>query len=356
MHTAPAALPSATPRWQQLLPGLLFSGALACAASELGALPALQAQGVSALTLAIVLGMALGNTCYARLAPPCAAGVDFSRQTLLRLGIILYGFRLTFQDIGAVGLAGVAIDALVLTSTFALALLLGTKVFKLERNSAILIGAGSAICGAAAIMAAEPVVEGRREQVAVAVATVVVFGTLAIFLYPLLYRLNLHWQVIGAAPAAFGVYVGSTVHEVAQVVAAARAVGTQAADSAVIAKMVRVMMLAPFLMVLSAWLARGRAAGAAPGGARLAVPWFAFVFIAVVGFNSLAWLPRPVVAAVTAADTFLLAMAMAALGLGTQWSAIRRAGLKPLLLAALLFCWLVAGGAAINAGVAAMLA
>ncbi|MET3130669.1 putative integral membrane protein (TIGR00698 family) [Oxalobacteraceae bacterium GrIS 1.11] len=336
------------------LPGLFVCGALACAAIELGNLPGLQTHGVGALTLAIALGIMLGNT--ARLAPCCAAGVDFCRQNLLRLGIILYGFRLTFQDMGQVGLAGVAIDVLILCSTFWLAILLGTKVFKLERDTAILIGAGSSICGAAAIMASAPVLRSDSEAVTVAVSTVVVFGTLSIFLYPLLYQGNLAWHFLATTPATFGMYIGSTVHEVAQVVAAARSIGPDAANTAVIAKMLRVMMLAPFLLILSAWRARSDAAAAHRMPLEpLAIPWFAFAFIAVLGFNSLAWLPRAIVAGIGDADTALLAMAMAALGLTTRWAAIRRAGSRPLMLAAVLFFWLIGAGAAINCGVALLL-
>ena len=153
---------------------------------------------------------------------------------------------------------------------------------------------------------------------------------------------------------AFGVYIGSTIHEVAQVVAAGSAVGGAAADTAVIAKMVRVMMLAPFLLGLSAWLARHpdaaqRAVGAADQRAsRVTVPWFAVGFVAVVGLHSLLDLPAPVTAAATALDNLLLATAMAALGLTTQVSAIRKAGLRPLLLGLGLFGWLVVGGAALN--------
>ncbi|QKY09350.1 YeiH family protein [Janthinobacterium lividum] len=346
-------------RYGRLLPGLLLSGVIAWGAIQLGQLEWMQSHGMSALTLAIMLGIVLGNSVYGRLAPTCGAGVAFSKQTLLRLGIILYGFRLTFQDIGQVGLAGIAIDALVLASMFGLAMFLGTKVFKLERNSAILIGAGSSICGAAAVMATEPVVKGRSEDVTVAVSTVVVFGTIAIFLYPLLYQLNQGWHVLAATPSAFGVYIGSTVHEVAQVVAAGKSIGQEAANAAVIAKMVRVMMLAPFLVILSAVLARGKAKGGSGGhdkAAKLAIPWFAFIFIGVVAFNSLGLLPAGTVATITELDTVLLAMAMAALGLTTHMSAIRRAGIKPLLLAGLLFCWLIAGGAAINHVVASLFA
>ena len=153
--------------------------------------------------------------------------------------------------------------------------------------------------------------------------------------------------------ADFGVFVGSTVHEVAQVVAAGRAISPQAADAAVIAKMVRVMMLAPLLLGLSAWLARGR--GARGTRAKIAVPWFAFGFIGMVGFNSLHLLPIWLVDALVRLDTVLLAMAMAALGLTTHASALRRAGLRPMLLASLLFAWLLGGGLLVNLGVQAAL-
>ena len=355
-----------------LMPGLAISAALATTGILLGKNGWLQNHGFSALTLAIVLGMLVGNTIYPRFAAASGAGVNFSKQNLLRLGVVLYGLRLTVQDIGRVGLAGVATDAVVLGSTFALACYIGIKWLGMDRKTAMLIGAGSSICGAAAVMAAEPVVKARAEQVTVAVATVVVFGTVAIFLYPVLFELNRQWQLVPGGADGFGIYIGSTIHEVAQVVAAARSVGPHAADTAVIAKMVRVMMLAPFLIMLSAWLARDDAKRQVrvthapavnahvtlqetPVKAKLAVPWFAFAFVGVVLFNSLNLLPAGVVATTTEIDTFLLAMAMAALGLATHISSIRKAGIKPLLLALILFCWLVVGGALINRWVFALL-
>lgn len=332
----------------RLLPGLALSAVLAGSAIELGKIAWLQTHGMSALTVAILLGMVMGNTVYPALVPACGAGVGFSKQMLLRLGVIVYGFRLTFADVGRVGTAGVLIDALVLGSTFVLAVWLGTRLFKLERNTAILIGAGSAICGAAAVMATEPVVRGRAEQVTVAVSTVVVFGTLAIGLYPLLYHLNLQWQFLDTSSSSFGLYAGSTIHEVAQVVAAARSISQEAADTAVIAKMVRVMMLAPVLLMLSAYLARQKQTDATAITRRVTIPWFAFAFIGMVALNSTVLIPHAIVAQAIDIDTLLLAMAMASLGLSTHVSAIRSAGVKPLLLATLLFAWLIVGGAAIN--------
>ncbi|QBG88402.1 YeiH family putative sulfate export transporter [Xanthomonas oryzae] len=362
MHTT--AVPAH--RMRQLAPGLALTGVLACISMQLGKLGWLQANGISALTLAIVLGMLVGNTVYPRLGAKAGAGVRFSKANLLRLGIILYGLRLTFQDIGNVGWTGVAIDATVLCSTFGLACFLGMRVFGLDRNTAMLIGAGSSICGAAAVLAAEPVVRGHAEQVMIAVATVVVFGTLAMFLYPVLYHLIAHYRWFDLSPTAYGVFAGSTIHEVAQVVAAGRAVSEQAATTAVIAKMVRVMMLAPFLLALSAYLSRDsakhtealdgdRGDGDATQRSDIVIPWFALGFVAVAGLNSLALLPHALVQQVIDIDTVLLAMAMAGLGLTTHVSAIRKAGIKPLALAAILFAWLVCGGFALNVGITAVL-
>jgi uncharacterized integral membrane protein (TIGR00698 family) len=368
------AVKPGSPRGQQLtsfLPGILLTGAIAILAAEFAKGAWMQAHGIGALTLAIVGGMIAGNTVYPRISAYSASGVAFSKQILLRLGIILYGLRLTFQDIGQVGVAGVMIDAIVLSSTFALSCWAGTRLFGLNRRTAMLIGAGSSICGAAAVMATEPVVRGRAVEVSVAVSTVVAFGTLAIFIYPALYHLNdrLHWLSI--TPFAYGIFTGSTVHEVAQVVAAGKAVADTAANTAVITKLVRVMMLAPFLVLLSAYLARNSAVGAAPEADaaletvapttpsqawRGVIPWFALGFIAVAGINSLAVLPHAFVSAATDVDTLILATAMAALGVSTQVSAIRAAGIKPLGLAALLFGWLIFGGFAINSGVSALFA
>jgi uncharacterized integral membrane protein (TIGR00698 family) len=333
-------------------PGLALAAALAVAATGLAFLPAVAASGLSALTLAIVLGMIAGNTIGARLPVAVDPGIDFAKKNLLRLGIVLYGARLTFQDIAHVGIAGIVVDALVLTSTFGLACFIGTRFFGLDRKAAMLIGAGSAICGAAAVMATEPIVRARSEQVAVAVATVVVFGTVSMFAYPLLAH------ALALSPQAYGLYAGSTIHEVAQVVAAGRAITPEAADTAVIAKMVRVMMLAPFLVALSAWVARrpntdDAAVGLPP--APIVVPWFALLFVVMAGVHSTGLLPKPLVDTTIDVDTFVLAMAMAALGLTTRVSAIRTAGAKPLLLALVLFGWLVVGGLAINLGVSRVL-
>ena len=339
---------------RQLLPGIILSALLAFTAMQLGRLGWLQSHGMSALTVAIALGLGVGNTFYARLAAASGPGVAFSKQTLLRAGVILYGLRLTLHDVGQVGATGVLIDALVLTSTFVIAVWLGTRVFGLDRETAVLIGAGSAICGAAAVMATEPVVRAKADHVTIAVSTVVVFGTVAMFIYPALHALLPHGSTAASA-RAFGIYTGSTIHEVAQVFAAGRSISQSAANTAVITKMVRVMMLAPFLIILSAWIRRGPRHHAGAQRAPLSIPWFAVAFVGVVLFNSLGLVPARTLAIATQVDTLLLAMAMAALGLTTQVAALRTAGPKPLLLGATLFAWLITGGAAINGLVTAWL-
>jgi uncharacterized integral membrane protein (TIGR00698 family) len=325
------------------LPGLILVLLLAALASALADSPLLLHTGLSALSLAILGGMLLGNTLYPRWQHSCGAGVALAQLRLLRLGIVLYGCRLSFADIASVGATGILSDLLVLSSTFALACWLGTRYFGLDAKSAMLIGAGSSICGAAAVLATEPVVQGGAEKVSVAVATVMVFGSASMFLYPLLFQLS------SVHPHQFGIYVGSTVHEVAQVVVAAHGGGGGELNAAVITKMIRVMMLAPFLILLSAWLSKAQTGGAPRP---ITIPWFALGFIACAGLHSIVPLPVHATRLMAMLDNVLLAMAMGALGLNTRIAAIRRAGIKPLALAGILFVYLVCGGALINDGVA----
>ncbi|MCS4273957.1 MULTISPECIES: YeiH family protein [Raoultella] len=333
------------------VPGLALTAVVTGAALWAGSFPAIAGAGFSALTLAILFGMIVGNTLYPKIWQPCDGGVIFAKQHLLRLGIILYGFRLTFAQIADVGVSGIAIDVLTLTSTFFIACILGQKIFGLDKHTSWLIGAGSSICGAAAILATEPVVKAEASKVTVAVATVVIFGTLAIFLYPAMYPLLAHWFT----PEAYGIYMGSTMHEVAQVVAAGHAVSPEAENAAVIAKMLRVMMLAPFLLFLAARVKQLTPAGSGEKG-KITIPWFAIMFILVAVFNSFHLLPKAAVDALVTLDTVLLAMAMAALGLTTHVSALKKAGAKPLLMALMLFVWLIVGGGAINLAVHALMA
>lgn len=302
------------------VPGLALSAVVTGVALWGGSIPAVASAGFSALTLAILIGMVVGNTVYPHIWKSCDGGVIFAKQHLLRLGIILYGFRLTFSQIADVGVSGIAIDVLTLSSTFLLACFIGQKIFGTDKQTSWLIGAGSSICGAAAVLATEPVVKAEASKVTVAVATVVIFGTLAIFLYPAMYPLVAHWF----SPETYGIYIGSTMHEVAQVVAAGHAINPEAENAAVIAKMLRVMMLAPFLIFAA------RVKQLAPAGgsekSKITIPWFAILFIVVAIFNSFHLLPKAMVDMLVTLDTVLLAMAMAALGVTTHVSALKKPG------------------------------
>lgn len=330
-------------------PGVLLVGGVAGAAVAVGSLPLVEGIGIGVLTLAILFGMVLGNSVLRRLPPGLAVGVDVARGPMLRLGIVLYGLRLTVQQIAEVGWPGALSAVLMLSATFTLAVVLGVRLLRLDRQTAVLIGAGSAICGAAAVLAVAPVVRAPVHKVSVAVATVVVFGTVSMLVYPALGGL------LEMAPGAYGIFTGATIHEVAQVVVAGQALGPEAGAAAVVVKMMRVMLLAPVLVALALWLGQGATGREKARGWGVGVPWFAVAFVAVVAVNSLGLLPAPVVAALVTVDTAFLAMAMAALGLRTSLSAIRQAGPRPLLLAALLFGFLVGGGYGVTTVLLALL-
>ena len=291
---------------------------------------------LSALTLAIVAGMALGNSISQRRLEQLHPGLKFCQQKLLRLGIVLYGIRLTLADIARLGPRALALDITVITSVLLIGYWLGTRVLRLDPDTALLVSAGSGICGAAAVLATDRVIESESHKVSVAVATVVVFGTVAMFLYPVLYPLT------GFTQRQFGIYTGATVHEVAQALAAGRAVGQAASDTAVLTKMMRVLLLAPVLLIV------GRLrAGKGAGSRRIAFPWFVFWFGAVIVAQSFAPLPKVARGYVIDLDTVLLASAMFALGVATRWQQMKQAGTRPLLLASMIFCGLVCCGFAV---------
>lgn len=314
---------------------------MAVAATALATTAPLTALGLSALPLAILMGMSYGNLARPSPSGRDAAVLAFSQQKLLRLGIILFGFNLSFQQIAAIGWQAIVIDALVIATVLGAGISLGTRLFGLSREVAVLTSVGSAICGAAAIMATEPVVRARERDVTVAVATVVLFGTLAMFSYPLIF------SVIEMDAGLFGIYIGSTVHEVAQAVAAGQSIGGDAMHNAVVAKLIRVMLLAPVVILLGSLMFRRAAGESGRGGVQL--PWFVLGFIAAAGLNSLVSLPAPLLDGLRLASQFCLALAMAALGIKTRWHTIRQAGTRPLLLSLVLFVLLMVGGLVLNA-------
>lgn len=329
--------------------GILLMALFACASCFIGEWSLLKSLSISPLIIGIILGMAYANSLRNHLPETWVPGIRFSSKTLLRLGIILYGFRLTFQDVVAVGIPGITVDAIIVVVTILGGVWVG-RMIKMDRDTALLTSIGSGICGAAAVLGAEATMNTKPYKTAVAVATVVIFGTLSMFLYPIGYSMGL----IELTPDEMGIFAGSTLHEVAHAVGAGNAMGEEIANTAIIVKMIRVMMLVPVLLVLGWWVAaKARRAACTAGSAeegqsvragKVQVPWFAFWFLAVIGFNSLDLLPAPVVEWVNWVDTFLLTMAMAALGAETSFDKFKKAGPKPFLLAAILYIWLLVGG------------
>ena len=328
-HDNPAASPPPTVSTQQLgaspgsgfrrmLPGLavcLSAGAISLLAARM--LP------VSALLIAILLGAAWRN-----LAPVPAVldpGVRISGKRLLRIGIVLLGLQLSLSTILGLGPGVLAVVVLCVAVTFGASLVIG-KWLGLDLPQRLLIAAGFSICGAAAVAATEGTVKAKQDQVATAIGLVVLFGTLMIPLGPALGTL------LGFDEAATGMFIGAATHEVAQVVAAGGAVGTSALAVAVTVKLARVLMLAPVMAGVSLYMRRMHSvtAEAKPP----VVPLFVAGFILMVLLRTAGFLPEPVLDAAAVIQTFLLATAMFALGLGVHLRSIFKTGGRSLVLAA----------------------
>lgn len=330
------------------LKGFLVIAALSVAAWYISLLPAVKALSFSSLIIGILLGMLYANTLRRRQPSTWDGGIKFCSKRMLRLGIILYGFRLTFQDVVAVGPKAVLIDCIVVVVTLLLGVWLGRRL-GLDRETTLMTSTGSAICGAAAVLGAEPIAKGKPHQTAVAVSTVVIFGTLSMFLYPIMYRMGLSGVL---DTQQMGVYTGSTLHEVAHVVGAGNAMGSEIATDSLIVKMVRVMLLVPVLIAMS-WLL-SRRGGAVAEKRSINVPWFAFIFLLMIAVNSgmhsafdgEAWFATAL-KVTEVVSTFMLTLAMTALGSDTSIDKFRQAGAKPFYLAGALYVWLVVGGFAL---------
>lgn len=322
--------------------GILLIALFACAAFYIGEIQFLKDISFSPMIIGIILGMLYANSLRNNLPETWVPGIQFCSKKLLRLGIILYGFRLTLTDIFEVGVSAIVIDAIVVTVTILGGVWIG-RMLKMDKETALLTSVGSGICGAAAVLGAESTIRTQPYKTAVAVATVVIFGTISMFLYPILYNSGM----LGLSPQEMGIYTGATLHEVAHAVGAGNAMGEQVGGVSVIVKMIRVMLLVPVLLVLAVWAARRVKTAGVEGGeakGKIAIPWFAILFLVVICFNSLNLLPEVFVDAINYFDTFLLTMAMAALGAETSIEKFKKAGAKPFILALVLDVWLIGGG------------
>ena len=283
-------------RQAKALPVLLLLGICALALGQVVPL-------VSPLLIALVLGAAATNL-------PLRDGSvlrshEPATRLVLRLGVVLIGLRLPLQELAEIGPRGIVVILLAIVVTFAFTCLLGDRL-GLDRGLVTMIAAGFSVCGAAAIAAVEGGIRRRREDVALAIVLVTIFGSLMIVALPLTAGL------LDMSDAQTGVWAGAAIHEVAQVVAAASTAGTVGIALAMTVKLGRVALLAPVYVV-----ARRRDGGpsSAEGGTPL-VPWFVIGFLVSAAVRSTGLMPETLLEVADQATTVLLAAAMFGLGLG----------------------------------------
>ncbi|WP_024795340.1 YeiH family protein [Tomitella biformata] len=315
-----------------ILPGLGLVLVATAAAMLFNAL----VPAVSPLLIAILAGALLANTVS--LPAALTPGLALSAKRLLRVGVALLGLQLVLGDIFALGWGVIAVVVAVVVLGIFGTMWLGARL-GLSWSQRVLIACGFSICGAAAVAAADGVIDAEEEETVTAIALVVVFGTLMILAVPLLAA------AFGLGDEDAGMWAGASIHEVAQVVAAGGAIGGGALAVAVVVKLARVLMLAPVLTVLGLVMRRRAVAeGAVAGESKRPplVPLFVAMFLALVLVRSTGVVPDSVLDIAKFCGTALLTAAMFALGAGVQVATMRKVGPRPFILAAAATVW-VAG-------------
>lgn len=298
--------------------GLTMTLIIAIAAKMIAMLPFFSVMGQ--LVTAILLGIAI--RAWIGVPEAAAGGISYSSKRLLRIGIILLGMRLDLSDIFHAGPKVLAIA--VINIVFTITVVYGvSKWLGIDKKLGILTACGTAICGAAAVVAIAPQVKANQNETAISAATVAILGTLFTLAYTAFY------PVLNLSAAGYGIFSGATLHEVAHAIAAAAPGGQEAIDLAVIVKMTRVAMLVPVAVILGLW--NGRKAGKTQRMSlkSLPIPWFIVGFLAMSGVHTLGILPDAWTEPIIAAAYLLLAMAMAGLGLGVDFVIFRKLGKKP---------------------------
>ncbi len=279
---------------------------------------------VSAHVVAVLVGVAIGNSALATRAAP---GLRLAGRQLLRVGIVLLGLRISVGDVADLGVATFAAVVAVVAATFLGTRALG-RLLGLSPGFSLLVATGWSICGASAIAAAEPLARAEEEEVAYAVAMVAACGSLAIVVLPLVGTL------LGLPADVFGAWAGASVHDVGQVVATAATHGDEAVATAVVVKLTRVAMLAPLLALLAVGLRR-RSGPSDPGtGASRPplVPWFLAAFLVAVAVRSTGTVPDAALGAIRELETLLVAAGLVGIGGQVVWRRLRRLGGRPLVL------------------------
>ena len=319
---SPIATSPATPlaqRLRGLAPGLAFCFAVAGLAILVR-----RATGLAALN-PVVVALALGIAWRAAMGPTQAlkAGVAYAVRPVLRAAIVLLGLQVTLGMLWALGPGALALAVVVVAATLPFTIWLGA-VLGVDRRLAQLIGTGTAICGASAIVAANQVVRGRDEDVIYALAVITLCGTAALLIFPTLAG------PLGLSAQEYGLWSGAAIHEVVQAVGAAAAGGPEASQTGTVMKLARVFLLAPAILALGWWVARGR--GGEAGQVKAPVPWFAFGFLGLVVLGSTGLVPAEAVELSRFLVPLMLAASVTALGFATDLRALRARGVAPLML------------------------
>lgn len=291
---------------------------IALIAKLLAGIPFLSIMGQ--LVIAIILGMIWSATIG--VPAQFQQGVTFSSKKLLRLGIILLGMRLNLADIYDAGLS-VFFIALI-NIIFALFAVYGlTRLFGVDKKLGILTACGTAICGAAAVVAIAPQIKANDDETAIGVATIAILGTLFTLVYTFIY------PILNLTAKGYGVFAGGTLHEIAHVIAAAAPGGSEAVDLAVIVKLTRVVLLVPIALVIGFIMQRREKDGEKSKFSMSSIPWFIIGFLVMSGIHTLGIFPESFASFLVLVAYLLIAMAMAGLGLNINIKTFRKLGVKP---------------------------
>ena len=279
---------------------------------------------VAEVSVALLFGILVATIAGPRMQP-LTPGLRFASQRILRFGIILLGARLSLGEIARIGVPSTVVIVLTMAASFAIVLAVA-RLVRVEGRLAILIAVGSAVCGNTAIVATAPIIAARAREVAYAVATITLFGTLAVFLYPTIGR------AIDLPQASFGLWAGVAVHDTSQVIATSAAYGPDALDVATVVKLIRNALMAPLLfLIATGWAARGGEAVEATGrGVRRAVPLFVFGFLAFAALRTVGVIDAEQAATLDTVARALIVVALAAVGMSIHVGELRETSWRPL--------------------------
>jgi uncharacterized integral membrane protein (TIGR00698 family) len=306
---------------------LLFPGVLACAVVAAASTFLSEHYGAPVMLFALLLGMAMN---FLSGDGPCAAGIEFTARQVLRIGVALLGLRITIGQIAELGWQPVAIVGVSVVLTIGVSMLVA-RLMGFQCPFGLLSGGATAICGASAALAlaaALPAHPGKERATLFTVVGVSVLSTVSMVVYPMLAH------ALGLDPRLAGIFLGATIHDVAQVVGAGYGMSKETGDVATFVKLMRVAMLLP-VIVFAVMLTRARASKSgdrASGPRPPLLPWFAVAFAVLVAVNSTGWLPGAVAQGGSELSRWCLVAAIAGIGMKTQLKELAAVGLKPVLL------------------------